>query len=73
MLKCRTAMMNLQRLKSIRRYLIEETAKVLVLGLVLSHLRLLKCYLHRTPRQGHKSNAKSTKCSCKNGIVKNQI
>ena len=38
MLKCRTAMMNLQRLKSIRRYLTKETAKVLVLGLVLSHL-----------------------------------
>ena len=41
MLKCRTAMMNLQRLKLIRRYLTEETAKVLVLGLVLSHLDYL--------------------------------
>ena len=30
--------MNLQRLKMIRKYLTEETAKVLVLGLVLSHL-----------------------------------
>ena len=38
MLKCRTAMMNLQRLKLIRKYLTEETAKVLVLGIVLSHL-----------------------------------
>ena len=38
MLKRRTAMMNLQRLKLIRKYQTEETAKVLVLGLVLSHL-----------------------------------
>ena len=38
MLKCRTAMMNLQRLKLIRKYLTEETAKVLELGLVLSHM-----------------------------------
>ena len=30
--------MNLQRLKLIRKYLTEETAKVLVLGLVLLHL-----------------------------------
>ena len=37
-MKCRVAMLNLQRLKMIQKYLIKDAANTLALALVISHL-----------------------------------
>ena len=37
-IKCRVAMLNLQRIKMIQKYLTKDVANTLALGLVISHL-----------------------------------
>ena len=73
MLKCRTAMMNLQRLKLIRKYLTEETAKVLVLGPVLSHLDYSNAIFVGLKDKDIKAMQRVQNAAAKIGIVKNQI
>ena len=70
MLKCRTAMMNLQRLKLIRNYLTEETAKVLVLGLVLSHLDYLNTIFVGLPDKDIKAMQRVQNAAAKMVLLK---
>ena len=42
--KCRTAAINFQRIKAIWQVLIEQAMGTLVLGTVMSHVRLLECH-----------------------------
>ena len=70
MLKCRTAMMNLQRLKMIRKYLTEETAKVLVLGLVLSHLDYLNAIFVGLPDKDIKAMQRVQNAAAKMVLLK---
>jgi hypothetical protein len=49
--KCRTAMMNFLRIKSIRRYLTKEATEILVLTLVVSHLDYCNVILYGVAEQ----------------------
>ena len=54
-IKCQTAMMNLQRIKTIRHMLSQEACHQLILGLVMSHLDYVNAILINLPqREIHK-------------------
>ena len=49
MMKCRVAMLNLQRTKMIQKYLTKDVANTLALGLVISHLDYCNAILAGLP------------------------
>ena len=56
--KCRTAMINLQRIKLIRPFLKTEACTTLTLGLVITHLDYCNSYSSWSSGCKHQSNAK---------------
>ena len=63
--KCRTAWVNLQRIKLIRKFLTQEATEVLINGLITSHLDYANSLLYGLPKCEIKKLERVQKCSAK--------
>ena len=70
--KCRTAMLNIQRIKHLRPLLTEDITQVLVLGLVISHIDSCNSLFVALPER-HFQITENTKCWCQTGTQKTKI
>ena len=65
--KCRSVMLNIQRIKHLRPLLREDITQVLVIGLVILHIDYCNSLFVGLPETEHFQTTENTKCWCQTG------